>query len=87
MLSIEKLSPGAHGEKTRYRVVDISRDRTTIAVVEGFERAGCLLRFLKGSLLHSSEYDLAVNTMRLVDAEDTLRIKEEGGGKGVEAKQ
>lgn len=87
MLSIEKLSPGAHGGKTRYRVVDIGRDRTTIAVVEGLERAGCLLRFLKGSLLHPTEYDLAVDTMRSVDAEDAPRIIGEGGGKGVEAKQ
>ena len=79
MLSIERIAAGAHGEKTRYRVVDIGRDRATIAIVEGFERAGCLLRFLKGSMLRPSEYGLAVDTMKTIDAEDASRIAEEGG--------
>ena len=79
MLSIEKLTVGVHGEKTRYRVIDIGRDCATIVGVEGLERAGCLLRFLKGSLLHPSEYDLAVDTMKAIDAEDASRIAERGG--------
>lgn len=79
MLSIEKLPTGAHGEKTRYRIVDIGRDRATIAVVEGLERSGCLLRFLKGSRLDPSEYALAVDTMQAIDAEDASRIAEKGG--------
>lgn len=73
MLSIEKIAVGAHERKTRYCIVDIGRDRTTIAVIEGFERAGCLLRFLKGSTLHPSEYDLAVDAMRAIDAEEAAR--------------
>ena len=79
MLSIEKIAAGAHGKKTRYRVVDIGRDRATVAIVDGLERAGCLVRFLKGSMLRPSEYDLAVDTMQAIDAEDASRIAEGGG--------
>lgn len=79
MLSIEKLAAGAHGEKARYRVVDIGRDRATVAVVDGLERAGCLLRFLKGSMLRPSEYGLAVDTMKAIDANDASLISGKGG--------
>ena len=69
MLSIEKINVGAYGKRTKYQVVDISHEKTIIATLDSLEKAGCLLRFLKGSMLHPEEYKLAVKVMQEIDAE------------------
>ena len=81
MLSIERLNPGEKKRYGRYRVINADRDSTTVAVVDGLEKAACLLRFLKGSLLQPEEYRLALETMKEIDAEDSARNGAEGGGK------
>lgn len=70
MLSIEKAACGVQSEKPMYRIIEIGQDRSTVAVVDGMLKAGVLLRFLKGSQLSRPEYDLAINTMKGIDAED-----------------
>lgn len=86
MLSLEKISAGAYGRKTRYQIVDIGRGRVTIATVDGLEKAGCLLRFLKGALLQPQEYKLAVETMRQVDAENGTEAGKDGKEETVSGK-
>jgi len=66
MLSLEKIT-GSRGKPDRYFVVEVGRERELIAAVDGLERAGCLLRFLKGSRLEPREYQIAVETMRKID--------------------
>lgn len=84
MLSIERITGNGQGEKPRYRLIDIGKSRATIAVVDGLERAGCLLRFLKGSLLKPEEYALAVEAMREIDRANAT---EKGGGDDGEEEQ
>lgn len=82
MLSIERLKAGDNRRYGRYRVINADRDCTTVAVVDGLEKAACLLRFLRGAHLQPAEYEYAITTMREIDAEDAARNTAEGGGKG-----
>ena len=70
MMSIEPLSVGAFGKKKKYRIVNCERtgEKETIAIVSGFEKAGCLVRFLAGARLRDPEYELAVMAMAEVDS-------------------
>ena len=76
MLSIEKVVTGVHSGNSKYRIIEIGRERSTVAVVDGLLKAGVLLRFLKGSRLDKTEYDLAIRTMEGVDTENALKAAE-----------
>ena len=76
MLSIEKVVTGVEIGKPMYRIIEIGRERSTVAVVDGLLKAGVLLRFLKGSRLDKTEYDLAIRTMEGVDTENALKAAE-----------
>lgn len=69
MLSIERISPGDIGRKSKYRIISVGdRDHAIIAVIEGLKPAACVLRFLKGSHLQPQEYTLALSVMSEIDA-------------------
>ena len=71
MLSIRRI-------REEYEVMEIGdRDRTMIAVIDGLKAAACVLRFLKGSHLQPSEYQLAINVMAEIDARE--RMNENAG--------
>ena len=69
MMSIEPFSAGPYGKKKKYRIVNCERtgEKNTIAIINGFEKAGCLVRFLAGARLRDPEYELAVMAMAEVD--------------------
>ena len=56
--------------KNRYRIIGSGRNAGVVAEVDTIEKAGCLMRFLHGSNLRMDEYDLAVKTLREIDARE-----------------
>lgn len=68
MIQIEKISVGAHGKKTKYRVVTTTKNgQSIIATLDSLEKAGCVLRFIHGANIKGDEYTLAVQTLREID--------------------
>lgn len=56
---------GAYGKKQKYAVTD--DHEAVLAVFDDLERAGVLLRYLRGAVCSKAETTLALEIMRAVD--------------------
>ena len=64
MIQIERVDVG------KYEIVSIGKEKHTIAAVDTLEKATCVLRFMSGASIKGLEYQLAIDTIREIDAEE-----------------
>ncbi len=71
MIQIERISAGAHGKKSKYQIVArTDAGRSIVATLDTIEKAACVLRFIHGANVKGEEYELAVRTLREIDAKE-----------------
>lgn len=63
-MQIERISTG------KYRIANNGKEKNIIATVDSLEKASCVLRFVHGANIRGEEYDLAVRTIREIDAKE-----------------
>lgn len=69
MMTVERIYKG---KKTLgYQITEFfNKEPNVVATVDTLEKAGCILRFLKGANVQMKEYALAVKTLREIDKEN-----------------
>ena len=88
MIQIEKIMTGAYGKKTKYEIVtQTDTGSNIVATLDTIEKAACVLRFINGANIKDEEYELAVKTLREIDAKEKgTEASDEGTDEGLSGK-